>query len=85
MRKFQFGLLALAITASGPALAQGFWGVYGAVSKRGRATSSPPDWERDLSVSIGTKVWLNEWTRDSFFSNTFVSELVFFRFGRTLW
>ncbi|MGH8615875.1 MAG: hypothetical protein ACREYF_28655 [Gammaproteobacteria bacterium] len=26
-----------------------------------------PDWERDFSVTLGTKVWLNEWTRNSFF------------------
>lgn len=23
-----------------------------------------PDWDRDLSVTLGTKVWLNEWSRE---------------------
>jgi hypothetical protein len=25
-----------------------------------------PNWQEDLSVSVGAKVWMNEWTRDSF-------------------
>lgn len=25
-----------------------------------------PNWKKDFSVTIGTKVWLNEWTADSF-------------------
>lgn len=25
-----------------------------------------PDWERDFSLTLGVKVWVNEWTRDSF-------------------
>ncbi len=29
-----------------------------------------PDWDRDLSVTLGTKVWLNEWSRERrFISN----------------
>lgn len=27
-----------------------------------------PDWDRDLSVTLGTKVWLNEWSRERAFS-----------------
>jgi hypothetical protein len=30
-----------------------------------------PNWERDFSVTVGVKVWLNEWTRDSFISQDF--------------
>lgn len=29
-----------------------------------------PDWKRDFSVSLGVKIWLHEWRRDSFFFNT---------------
>lgn len=25
-----------------------------------------PDWEKDFSATLGVKVWVNEWTRDSF-------------------
>ncbi len=29
-----------------------------------------PDWERDFSVTLGTKVWLNEWSRERQFIST---------------
>ena len=29
-----------------------------------------PDWDRDLSVTLGTKVWLNEWSRERAFIAT---------------
>jgi hypothetical protein len=32
------------------------------------AQSDKPDWKKDFSVTIGTKVWLNEWQLDRFFS-----------------
>jgi len=33
-----------------------------------------PDWDRDLSVTLGTKVWLNEWSRErQFISNQAVT------------
>lgn len=28
-----------------------------------------PNWEEDFSATVGVKVWLNEWRRDSFFSD----------------
>jgi len=30
-----------------------------------------PDWDRDFSATLGVKVWVNEWSRDSFISQTF--------------
>lgn len=30
-----------------------------------------PDWSRDFSASVGVKVWVNEWSRDSFISSGF--------------
>ncbi|MGH8478418.1 MAG: hypothetical protein ACREXK_02295 [Gammaproteobacteria bacterium] len=27
-----------------------------------------PDWDRDFSATLGVKVWINEWSRDSFIS-----------------
>lgn len=35
-----------------------------------------PDWDRDLSVTLGTKVWLNEWSRERRFivSDAFTPE-----------
>jgi hypothetical protein len=29
-----------------------------------------PDWRKDFSVTIGTKVWVNEWQLDRFFTET---------------
>jgi hypothetical protein len=29
-----------------------------------------PNWERDFSVTVGVKVWLNEWERNSFVTRT---------------
>ena len=27
-----------------------------------------PDWSRDFSATLGVKIWINEWSRDSFIS-----------------
>jgi len=29
-----------------------------------------PDWSQDFSATLGVKVWINEWSRDSFISQT---------------
>ena len=41
----------------------------GATVRDGFSGFLTPDWDRDLSVTLGTKVWLNEWSRD----RTFIS------------
>ncbi|MGH7946274.1 MAG: hypothetical protein ACREF9_14870 [Opitutaceae bacterium] len=43
---------ALAEEPVGPTIWDGFSGFMS------------PDWDRDLSVTLGTKVWLNEWSRE---------------------
>jgi hypothetical protein len=51
-----FGAMALTLAGGGPlAFAQE------------EAQSDKPDWKKDFSVTIGTKVWVNEWQLDRFF------------------
>jgi len=40
-----------------------------------------PDWSRDFSATLGVKVWVNEWSRDSFISQS--AERTFDRDGNT--
>lgn len=40
-----------------------------------------PDWERDFSASVGVKVWVNEWTRSTFFSSTVFADDVIDQLG----
>ncbi len=35
-----------------------------------------PDWSRDFSVTLGVKVWVNEWSRDSFISQGLLGAFV---------
>lgn len=51
-----FSAMALTLAGGGPlAFAQE------------EAQPDKPDWKKDFSVTIGTKVWLNEWQLDRFF------------------
>jgi len=34
-----------------------------------------PDWSRDFSATLGVKVWINEWSRDSFISQPAILDL----------
>ena len=47
---------AFADDPTGPTVLDGFSGFLS------------PDWDRDFSATLGVKVWLNEWSRDSFIS-----------------
>lgn len=53
-----FIAIALTLTVAQAALAQ----------EEGEADLTP-DWRKDFSVTIGVKVWVNEWQRDSFLSD----------------
>jgi hypothetical protein len=44
--------------------------------EEGETAFSKPDWRKDFSVTIGVKVWLNEWQIDRF-----AQESVFIPFG----
>jgi hypothetical protein len=36
-----------------------------------------PDWSRDFSATVGVKIWINDWQRDSFFTTGLVTNDVF--------
>ena len=56
------GAVALSVLAGPPAFADEAAG--GASVSDGFSGFLTPDWDRDLSVTLGTKVWLNEWSRE---------------------
>ncbi|MGQ0592051.1 MAG: hypothetical protein ACT4QB_05210 [Gammaproteobacteria bacterium] len=33
-----------------------------------------PDWSRDFSATVGVKIWINDWQRDSFLLNSIVTD-----------
>jgi hypothetical protein len=60
MKKTIFYLRAMVLTLAGGQLA----------FAQEEAQSDKPDWRKDFSVTIGTKVWVNEWQIDRFLSQS---------------
>jgi hypothetical protein len=58
MKKAISYLSAMVLTLAG--------GQIAFAQEEGETAFSKPDWRKDFSVTIGVKVWVNEWTRDSF-------------------
>jgi hypothetical protein len=56
MKKTIFYLSAMVLTLAGGQLA----------FAQEEVQSDKPDWRKDFSVTIGTKVWVNEWQLDRF-------------------
>jgi len=53
---------ALADEPTGPTVLDGFSGWLS------------PDWSRDFSATVGVKIWINDWQRDSFLSSGIVTD-----------
>ena len=35
-----------------------------------------PDWSRDFSATVGVKIWINDWQRDSFLSSGVITDSI---------
>jgi len=65
-KKMYLGAVALSLLTAPVALAD----ERGATVWDGFSGLLTPDWDRDFSVTLGTKVWLNEWSRERALSFT---------------
>ncbi len=74
MKTVRIGIVVLGLFLNGGASAEQ---QRGSTVWDGFSGFLQPDWERDFSLTLGVKVWVNEWTRDTFFfENTQVPDLL---------